>query len=92
MELLRIASEAIDNAVRHADATSVAVRVRSSADALEITVADDGRGFVPADAEALSGHYGLRGMRERAEAIGATLRITSNAGAGTTIFVSVEYR
>jgi anti-sigma regulatory factor (Ser/Thr protein kinase) len=92
MELLRITSEAIDNAVRHANATSVAVRVRSNAGTLEITVADDGLGFIPADAEAMSGHYGLRGMRERAEAIGATLSIASKAGAGTTILVSVEYR
>jgi signal transduction histidine kinase len=92
MELLRIASEAIDNAVRHANATSVAVQVQPSADALVITITDNGNGFVPTDAEALSGHYGLRGMRERAEAIGADLTITSEPGAGTKVFVSVGYR
>lgn len=91
MELLRIAGEAVENALRHANASSISVQLHSTQHTLSITIADNGRGFVPADAETISGHYGLRGMRERAEAIGATLAVASAPGDGTTVTVLVRY-
>lgn len=86
LALFRIAQEALNNALRHADASQVWVAFRlSPGPPREVTleVVDDGRGFaVPADlsAPAAAGHYGLAGMAERAEAVGAALRVTSRPG------------
>jgi signal transduction histidine kinase len=72
--LYRIAQEAMHNAVKHAEACG---------EVLVLTVADDGKGFDPT-AE-FPGHLGQRSMRERAEAIGARLSVTSQPGAGTEV-------
>ena len=74
--------EAIRNVVRHADAASCRVELRrSSEEAFVLTVTDDGIG-IPEDVE--SG-VGLQSMRERAEAIGATLTVTPRAGGGRRV-------
>lgn len=83
-ELLLIVGEAMFNAERHSGARQVTVRVTRSGDLLVASVADDGCGL----GGAVEGH-GLRGMRERAEWIGADLRIDSS-DAGTTVTVSVD--
>jgi signal transduction histidine kinase len=86
--LYRIAQEALNNALKHAAATSVTVTVRARGDRVELEVMDDGRGFDPG---ALSdkGGMGLVGMRERAEKMGGTLAVLSRPGAGTRVRVAV---
>ncbi len=87
--LFRIAEEAMRNVERHARATRVTVSLRVTPDGrgLRMTIADDGVGF---DAEATHpGHYGLAGLREQAQLIGAVLDIHSAPQQGTTI--SVEW-
>lgn len=95
-EILRIAQEAIHNGKRHANARRLQVRlVYNSGEAL-LEVQDDGRGFAPSPAngriESPPGHYGLTGMRERAEEIGGVLEIESAPGAGTTVRLTVPAR
>ncbi len=87
--LFRIAEEAMRNVERHAGATRVAISLREPPDGhgLTLTIADDGVGF---DAEAAHpGHYGLAGLREQAQLIGAVLTIRSAPQQGTTISVAL---
>ncbi len=81
-EVLRIVQEALNNVRKHADAT--VVRVGASVDdrLLRLSVADNGRGFVTGQP---TNGYGLTGMRERAELIGATLEVESAAQDGTRV-------
>ncbi|NJO82541.1 MAG: PAS domain S-box protein [Blastochloris sp.] len=87
-QVLRIVQEALANVRKHAQATVVQVYVEAAADGFTLVVADNGCGFdlrtVDSAAEA---HYGLRGMRERADEIGATLRIDSRPGLGTRVIL-----
>ena len=75
--------EALVNAAKHADATLIRVRVEADAEGLRLSVVDNGRGFQPG-ATAPTG-YGLRSMRERAEAIGARLAVESEPRGGTRV-------
>jgi signal transduction histidine kinase len=87
-----IVGEALDNAHRHGRAAQVRVRWAHRDGWLDVTVADDGAGFeVPADLATLhrAGHYGLVGMRERAQRIGGTLAVASAPQRGTTVTVTV---
>jgi signal transduction histidine kinase len=86
--LLRIGLEAVTNAVKHSGATRVDIVVRFSAAATVLMVSDDGCG-VRQDGEHGIGHFGLQGMRERANKIGAALDIESSPGGGTRLVVSV---
>jgi len=88
-EVWRIAQEAIFNAERHADAKTVKVAWRCDEDSAELTVADDGQGM-PASGDGRQGGYGLLGMQERANAIGASLGFASTPGGGTTVRVSLS--
>ena len=88
--LLRIAQEAIINAVKHAGARTIEVTLETPADVLRIAVRDDGAGFVMRDSPA--DHFGLIGMQERAREIGADLRVTSEPRKGTTIMVEFPLR
>jgi signal transduction histidine kinase len=88
-ELWRITQEAIVNVERHARATTLTVRWTVGHRTAEISIADDGVGF-PVTAAGRLDSYGLLGMRERADAIGATLSIDSTPGGGTTIRCRVE--
>ncbi len=85
--LYRIAQEALHNVVKHAAARQVELAIdRRGADVV-LRIRDDGKGF---DAGAVpEGHLGLTGMRARADKIGATYRVTSRAGEGTTVEVVV---
>ncbi|MDA1039833.1 MAG: sensor histidine kinase [Planctomycetota bacterium] len=87
--LLRIAREAVANAGRHADATRIEVRLRAGAEGLVLEVIDDGVGFPVEAGESRHGHFGLRGMRERARRMGATLVIDSGEGRGTKVSVRI---
>lgn len=87
--LLRIAQEAITNAVKHANANRIEVTLRLEPHAVQLTIADDGAGFDLALRANMEGHFGLRGMRTRARSMKAELLIESSPGIGTTINVSV---
>jgi signal transduction histidine kinase len=91
-EVLRVAQEALANAVRHGGATRVAVRLARDDDdggrvVLEVT--DDGAGFDPDDPELRSRHLGLTSMEERAQRLGGRLELRSARGAGTTVTLEV---
>ncbi|HSU60678.1 MAG TPA: two-component regulator propeller domain-containing protein [Bryobacteraceae bacterium] len=87
-ELLKIAQEALTNAVRHANAERINLELAFDAGKLRMTIADNGQGFagVP-NSSGPDGHFGLRGMRERAEEIDAELKVQTAAGKGTVISV-----
>jgi signal transduction histidine kinase len=88
-QVLRIAQEALANAVRHAGAETIDVRLVDHDGLLELEVADDGAGFDP-DAPALRGrHLGLTSMDERAALLDGTLQVSSQPGAGTTVSLRV---
>jgi signal transduction histidine kinase len=90
-DLLRIGQEALTNAVRHGKATHIAVDLHYEDETFRLRVSDDGRGF-DADVKPHAGHFGLVGMRERAQAIGGTLSVRSAVGRGTEIEVTVPLR
>jgi two-component system sensor histidine kinase UhpB len=92
LALFRIIQEAWSNIRRHAQASQVDVAFRYTADGLLVTVADDGVGFVPpADHHAPDGHWGLRGMRERAELTGGQLDMASEPGQGALLTIHIPY-
>jgi signal transduction histidine kinase len=84
-ELLRIAQEALQNALRHADAQHVTIRLGTDDGRLVLEVSDDGVGFAPDAPELRSRRLGLTSMEERAERLGGRLEIRSRPGAGTTV-------
>jgi signal transduction histidine kinase len=86
--LLRIGLEAVTNAVKHSGASRVDILVRFSSSATVLMVADDGCG-VQHDGESDVGHFGLQGMHERANKIGAVFELESGPRGGTRIAVSV---
>jgi signal transduction histidine kinase len=90
-ELYRIAQEALNNALKHAHATSVAVRLVVPADSrrLEFEVSDDGCGF-DTDAVKGKGGLGLTSIRERADRLGAELSVSSTPGQGTQVKIGME--
>ncbi len=89
-EAYRIGREALVNAFLHAQANTVEVEVEYASKYLRITVRDDGCGIDPHVLEGgRHGHWGLQGMRERSESIGASLRLMSRMGAGTEVELTV---
>lgn len=90
--LLRIGQEAMTNAVKHARAAHIRVELKYDAKSVRLSVRDDGRGFDPkqARASAISGHFGLVGMRERAAEIGGKLFVNSAPNAGTEVAVEIK--
>jgi two-component system sensor histidine kinase UhpB len=78
----RVAQEALTNVVRHAQASNVSLSLSADDGAVVLRIGDDGRGIAP---ELLDSSYGIRGMRERALLIGATLDVRSRLGEGTTV-------
>jgi signal transduction histidine kinase len=86
--LLRIAQEALANALKHSGASKIIVSLSYKAERVQLVVRDDGAGFNTRTAEtANGGHFGLLNMRERAEKIGARFSLTSHPGKGTEIIV-----
>ncbi|ARJ05775.1 two-component sensor histidine kinase [Cnuibacter physcomitrellae] len=90
--LLRIAQGAVANAVQHADADRIRVRLEVDGARATLTVADDGVGFDPTRVAPARGSdsFGLQAMAERVEQLDGTLRIDSRTGDGTTITVMLE--
>ena len=89
-EVYRISREVIRNAFTHAAASHIEVEIRYDQDQLRMRVRDDGKGIDPKVlAGGQSGHFGIPGMRERAERIGARLDFWSEVGAGTEVELTV---
>jgi signal transduction histidine kinase len=89
-DVYRIGREAIVNAFLHAQAKTIEVEVEYASRYLRILVSDDGRGINPQVLQAgREGHWGLAGMRERSEGIGASLRLRSRIDAGTEVELTV---
>lgn len=86
--LFRIAQEALNNAAKHAAARAVDVRLDVGERGVRMTIADDGAGFDPERSRG-GASWGLATMRERAEAVGALLRIDAAPGRGTRITVDL---
>ncbi len=92
LTLFRIAQEALSNVRKHAQATQAAMTVQFADNAVQITVQDNGCGFVPptlAGDLAATGKLGLMGMHERARLLGGALSVTSEPGQGTCVTVNV---
>ncbi len=87
-ELYQIAQEALNNTLKHARARAVRVLLDFQESGTRLEVSDDGNGFEPEEARQ-GGGVGLRGMRERAQAIGGTLLVESSPGKGTRVSILV---
>ena len=89
-EAYRIAGEALRNAFRHANAKRIRVEIRFDPRQFQLSVSDDGKGI---DEQAMGrhrhGHFGLHGMRERAELFGGKLEVWSKLGSGTQLDLSI---
>ena len=87
---MRMIREAVGNAIKYAQAQAITVRITVPSDGrqrLRVEVADDGYGFDVADRSTAEGHFGIRGMHERARWIGADLHVGSHAGRGTLVVI-----
>ena len=92
LTLYRIAQEGLNNVFRHAQASHASVVIHFNPQTTILTVADDGNGFVVPDSPAEfapSGHYGLLGLHERADLIGAQLEIHSAPDQGTRLVITL---
>lgn len=86
--LFRILQESLTNVARHAQASRVCITLAHHDDTVRLTVRDNGNGLAP-DAQRKRGSYGLMGIRERVYLLGGNVCISGEAGAGTTVEVSV---
>ena len=91
VQLFRVAEEALNNAMKHAAASTLAVAVRSDNQQVVLEVRDDGRGFDPARA-AQSAGLGLVSMRERVDNLNGVFEVVSGPGEGTVVRVTLEQR
>ena len=90
-EVVRIAQEAVANAVRHSGASRVGLDLRYHPNEVALRVCDNGCGFHATDSTLpAKGHFGLQGMRERADQIGGTLNVESSPQSGTTVTLKVQ--
>ena len=89
--LWRVAQEAVRNAIRHSQASTLAVTVRGDASRVALEVVDDGVGF---DMEAArdTGQFGLRGLRSLVRDSGGRIEVRSSPGEGTTVHMEVDVR
>jgi signal transduction histidine kinase len=92
VQLLRIAQEAVANAVKHGRATQIQITLHFDKDGVRLTIVDNGCGFIPEErdpAPAAGQHLGLLTMRERAARLRGKLALISSPGVGTTIEAAV---
>ena len=88
--LLRIAQEAITNAIKHAKPRQIVVHLAYETTGTRLKISDDGCGFcVESAPDGQTGHFGLLGIRERVDKIAGTLEINSVPGKGTSVDVFV---
>lgn len=92
LALFRIIQEAWNNILRHADAKHAGITFTYNHAALDVTIADDGRGFIAApDGRSQPGRFGLLGMQERALLVGGSVTIDSQPGQGTRLQIHMPY-
>jgi signal transduction histidine kinase len=92
--VFRITQEALRNAIQHADASEIEVRLTSYPDRLRLTVTDDGQGIagsVEPGRFVAQGHLGLAGMRERAAMIGGKLEVQTAPDYGTVVVLELPH-
>jgi signal transduction histidine kinase len=87
--IYRVAQEALLNSAQHAQAQHIRIKIEETGSTLCLMVIDDGAGFDPASVDA-NGHFGVQGMRERADMIGAELNVSSQVGQGTKIEIILK--
>jgi PAS domain S-box-containing protein len=89
--LYRLVQESLNNVAKHAQATRVIISLNSDAEAVSVTISDNGQGFNPGEVNLLSQepHWGLLSMQQRAASIGAALTIDSAHGSGTQVCVKI---
>jgi signal transduction histidine kinase len=88
--LLRIAQEALNNALKYAAARAININLEYGSDIIRLVVRDNGRGFNAEDVLSESnGHFGLQNLKSRARKMGGTLKIDSVVGSGTIIEATV---
>jgi signal transduction histidine kinase len=87
--LLRIGLEALTNTIKHSGAARVDVTLRFADDAVHLMVTDDGTGFATTRLDAVAGHFGLRGIRERVDKMGGALTLENRPDGGAVVAVSV---
>jgi signal transduction histidine kinase len=95
LAVFRITQEALHNALQHADASEIAVRLTQYPDRLRLTVTDDGRGIqggIQPRRFVTQGHYGLAGMRERAAMIGGQLDVQTAVDYGTVVVLELPLK
>lgn len=92
VEIFRIAREALRNAVGHAQASRIEAEIAYDESLFRLRIRDDGKGIDPriGDQSEPKGHWGLRGMRERAQRIGGQLHVWSEPGVGTEVELKVS--
>jgi signal transduction histidine kinase len=88
-QLYYLVQEALNNALKHAAASAVEVRIAGDGEKLRVEITDDGKGFTVEDAGA-EGGFGLSSMYERVEKLGGSLAIDSTPGKGTTVSVTLS--
>jgi signal transduction histidine kinase/ligand-binding sensor domain-containing protein len=90
-EAYRIATEALRNAFRHAKASHIELEIRYDEQHVRLRIRDDGKGIDPrlVDGNRVPGHWGLRGMRERAKLMGATVEVWSELDTGTEVELNI---
>lgn len=89
--LYRIAQEALNNTLKHANARNVIVKITIESEDIQLTIEDDGCGF-ELEAAKISGGMGLMSIQERCEGLGAWLKIVSAEGEGTQIQITLNYK
>ena len=87
--IFRVVQEALNNIVKHAQASSAKVRIEFAAAGVTVLVEDDGKGFEMTEGELPSGQYGIMGMRERMQLLNGKLSIKSAPRRGTRVMISV---
>ena len=87
--IFRVVQEALNNIVKHAQASSAKVRIEFAAAGVTVLVEDDGKGFEMTEGELPSGHYGIMGMRERMQLLNGKLSIKAAPRRGTRVMISV---
>jgi signal transduction histidine kinase len=87
--LFRIFQEALTNIAKHAKASSVTVRLQRLRHQMTLSIGDNGRGIAPAD-RLKPRSFGLRGMNERARALGGTMALAPAVGGGTTVTIKIK--
>jgi len=92
-DIYRIVQESLNNAIKHAQAHQILIRLDGSeAGCLRLSIKDDGVGFVPGPGEETqAGGFGMKTMRERAQTLGGSLRVISAPGQGTIVEVNLPY-